>query len=250
MALIALKRLQASVPSQDLQHFCWLVFDLLQKGWLLPSPVLDVVLQYLGVRFGSGSLAQVAAEGFDEVLSTIQKDGRLTLTGRNCEEHDVPEGLPPAKALAAGFFHTCLLTMKHEVVCFGDNSDGQCDVPAALGPAAVVAAGGYHTCVVTSDGSLVCFGDNSLGQCDVPQDLGPVTFVAAGFEHTCAVTAKGRLICFGGNHEGQCDVPLDLGPVVSVAAGSHHTCALLQGGQVVCFGRLVAQWYPSQGLGV
>ena len=100
------------MPSQDLQHFCWLVFDLLQKGWLLPSPVLDVVLQYLGVRFGSGSLAQVAAEGFDEVLSTIQKDGRLTLTGRNCEEHDVPEGLPPAKALAAGFFHTCLLTMK------------------------------------------------------------------------------------------------------------------------------------------
>jgi len=70
-----------------------------------------------------------------------------------------------------------------------------------------------------ANGQLVCFGENSHGQCDVPPGLGPVVAAAAGNGHTVAVLANGQLVCFGENSHGQCDVPPGLGPVVAKAAG-------------------------------
>ena len=57
------------------------------------------------------------------------------------------------------------------------------------------------------DGQLVCFGNDADGQCDVPTDLGAVVAVSAGYHHTCAVRSDGQLVCFGWNALGQCDVP-------------------------------------------
>ena len=106
-----------------------------------------------------------------------------------------------------------------QLVCFGDNTCGQCDVPTDLGAVVAVTAGKNHTCAVRSDGRLVCFGYNAFGQCMVPTDLGAVVAVSAGDDHTCAVRSDGQLICFGSNAHGQCDVPTDLGAVVGVPLG-------------------------------
>lgn len=35
----------------------------------------------------------------------------------------------------------------------------------------LVAAGEFHTCAVTAKGKLHCFGRNDYGQCNVPKDL-------------------------------------------------------------------------------
>ena len=78
----------------------------------------------------------------------------------------------------------------------------------ARAPVSVVSAGGAHTCAVNSIGELVCFGNNDDGECAVPADLGPVVAVAAGGAHTCAVKSTGELVCFGRNDSGQCAVPV------------------------------------------
>ena len=101
-----------------------------------------------------------------------------------------------------------------------------------MGP---VSDGQGHTCAVRADGRLICFGENTYGQCDVPADVGPVLTVAAGNCHICAVRADGRLTCLGWNNTGQCDVPADLGPVLALVAGRGHTCAAQADGRLVCF---------------
>ena len=135
-----------------------------------------------------------------------------------------------------GWLHIWRFHQQQALVCFGDNTCGQCDVPTDLGAVGAVSAGKYHTCAVRSDGHLVCFGSNSDGQCDVPTDLGAVVAVSSGGYHTCAVRSDGRLVCFGYNAFGQCMVPTDLGAVVAVSAGDDHTCAMRSDGQLICFG--------------
>ena len=74
------------------------------------------------------------------------------------------------------------------VACWGDNSSGQCNVPAGLGPVSAVAAGYFHTVALKGDTTVACWGRNDLGQCNVPAGLAPVIAVAAGGYHTVALT--------------------------------------------------------------
>ena len=75
-----------------------------------------------------------------------------------------------------------------------------------------LAAGSSHTCAITTRNELVCFGNDDYGQCTAPADLGPVLAVAAGTTHTCAITTRNELLCFGRSDVGQCAGPADLGP--------------------------------------
>jgi alpha-tubulin suppressor-like RCC1 family protein len=81
--------------------------------------------------------------------------------------------------IAAGAFHTCMMSVTEGVFCRGDNSFGQSgptpnasSVPSTLG-ARDVAAGGNHSCAVVSPmfgfstdpaGSVACWGENGDGQ--------------------------------------------------------------------------------------
>jgi alpha-tubulin suppressor-like RCC1 family protein len=77
--------------------------------------------------------------------------------------------------------------------------------------AVAVAAGGEHTCALTERGLLRCWGDNSnneLGNGNGTAPWTPVdvtglpdklTSLAAGAEHTCATTADGAARCWGSN---------------------------------------------------
>ena len=90
-------------------------------------------------------------------------------------------------------------------------------LPGQIGTVVQIAAGAYHSLVVTSSGQLYAFGHNEYGQLgnatnngtttpnptptlvELPGQIGPVTQVAAGVGHSLAATASGQLYAFGLN---------------------------------------------------
>ena len=144
-------------------------------------------------------------------------------------------------------------------------------LPGTSGTVAQVAAGGFHSLVVTSTGELYAFGDNDAGQLGttthetasadptptavtLPGETGPVTQVAAGEFFSLAVTSTGQLYAFGENRFGELGnktnneterpnptptlvtLPGASGPVTQVAAGDDHSLALTATGQLYAFG--------------
>ncbi len=147
-------------------------------------------------------------------------------------------GIDDAIGVTAGLDHTCVLRASGDVVCFGDDEQGQLArgaspsgggswsaTPVAIpvtGTAIAVASGpgASHTCAVRGDGTLACFGANESGElgwpsgtcpttapCDVgastPPDPREAAEVAAGNAYTCLRTKAGAVSCWGYGESGQ-----------------------------------------------
>lgn len=143
-----------------------------------------------------------------------------------------------AKAIGAGYFHTCAVLDDASVVCWGKNDIGQLgqghtttlgDDPAemgdALSPIALgsgakvrsLAVGGGHSCVLLESGAVKCWGygaDGRLGlgdtttRGDKPGQMG---------DALPAVDLAGK-------------------PVAMLSGGGLHTCALFTDGGLSCWG--------------
>ena len=140
------------------------------------------------------------------------------------------------QAIAAGGMHTCALTTRGDVKCWGLNNRGQLgdgtrpdrrvpvDVKRLSSGVQAIAAGGRHTCALTSAGGVKCWGDNGLGQVGDGSQLVPfltnrrrpvdvkglssgVQAIAAGRRHTCALTTRGGVKCWGSNGSGALGAP-------------------------------------------
>jgi hypothetical protein len=96
------------------------------------------------------------------------------------------------------------------VVCWGDNSEGQCNVPADLEPVSAVSCGACFTAALTQDGVVRCWGQNNSWQCNDPAGLGKVVDLCCGWYHVAALTETGALVCWGRKDHGQCTVPPNL----------------------------------------
>ena len=145
-------------------------------------------------------------------------------------------------------------------------------LPGASGPVTAIAAGRYHSLVLTASGQLYAFGDNHYGELGSPANngtenpnptptlvtlpgaSGPVTQIAAGEHHSLALTASGQLYSFGENDFGQLgnasnvgtknpnptptlvSLPAASGPVTQIGAGAADSLALTASGWLYAFG--------------
>jgi alpha-tubulin suppressor-like RCC1 family protein len=176
------------------------------------------------------------------------------------------------KSISAGFVHTCALTTKGAVRCWGYNGDGELgdnSVVTSHKPVSVyglskgvkaITSGSYFTCALTTRGAVKCWGSNNYGQLGdntTTSSSKPVTVyglskgvasISAGNFFACAVTTKGAAKCWGANTYGQLgDNSVTGSPkpvavyglskgVKTIAGGGYHTCAVTTRGAVRCWG--------------
>ncbi|GKS57130.1 hypothetical protein YTPLAS18_06570 [Nitrospira sp.] len=195
-------------------------------------------------------------------------DGTRTDRVSPTEVHELPSGV---RMVAAGERHTCAMSERGEVHCWGGNrhgqlGDGSFDTRARairvveLEPGIRgLAVGWRHTCVLTASGGVKCWGANQDGQLGdrtvvdkaIPVDVfgltSGVAMIAAGARHTCAALDAGGVRCWGANDRGQLGngttdpVATIGGPIPgltevrALSAGWQHTCALA-GKAVFCWG--------------
>ncbi len=152
-----------------------------------------------------------------------------------------------------------------------EDSSVPVDVVGLRGGVRAITAGGYHTCALTLVGEVLCWGDNSEGQLGNGREvtktgLLPVIGLARGVRaiaagsgtvreselfvnaHTCALTVASGVTCWGNNDDGQVgngttvdeNRPVEVVGLASgvgaIATGGHHTCALQLTGTVQCWG--------------
>jgi alpha-tubulin suppressor-like RCC1 family protein len=130
-------------------------------------------------------------------------------------------------SVGTGEAFSCALNGLGEMLCWGDNSQGQLGDGtrnSSLVPIMVSGLGGtvesfspgrQHVCAVLTSGNAKCWGDNSSGQLGdgnffdrlVPTLIsglgGLIASVASGYDHSCAVTILGDAYCWGNNFFGQ-----------------------------------------------
>ena len=167
---------------------------------------------------------------------------------------------PVVKAIAANADHTCAMTSKGEVYCWGNNRDGQLgpnvrgersSVPQlvpGVTDATSVSCSARSSCALFKNGKVMCWGRSlhhlSKGPSPIVVDDAPTAVaIASGGDHTCLLLLDGTVQCWGGNSSGQIGQKgggTYGGPVpvsghleaIGIAAGSDHTCALQKNGFV------------------
>ncbi|MDO9087214.1 MAG: hypothetical protein Q7U53_13490 [Anaerolineaceae bacterium] len=180
------------------------------------------------------------------------------------------------KAISAGDYHTCALSLGGAVKCWGKNDYGQLgdgtttrltppvDVFELTNGVDEISANYQYTCALTDTGGVKYWGDRLFGSNDpddnfvntnssIPIDVEGLTSgvksISTGKYHTCAITSTDGVKCWGYNYLGQLGdgttddslTPVDVvgltgEVVIDISAGDDHTCALTDEGEVKCWG--------------
>lgn len=181
----------------------------------------------------------------------------------------------PAKLVAAGGEHVCIVLHDDTLTCMGKNTMGQLGlghtlpishstgarrVPLPATPIQVAPAM-YHTCVLLDTQQVYCWGGNQYRQCGYADSTDPVLLpyrvqhlllgvdkVVATDSASCALLTNASVMCWGSNSFGLLAVsalssisapsqPVSLNcPVIDVALASNAACALCNDGSVRCWG--------------
>ena len=139
-----------------------------------------------------------------------------------------------AKAIAAGYQHTCVILDNESAKCWGFNFDGQ------LGQKDYVSRGDESNEM----------GDN-LPAIDLNSPGRNATSITAGAKHTCVMLDNASIKCWGYGYFGQLGRgeqknelepkpdPIDLGSgrnAKAIVTGNSHTCAMLDNSSIKCWG--------------
>jgi alpha-tubulin suppressor-like RCC1 family protein len=227
----------------------------------------------VSVAVGGAHVCALSARGGVKCWGRNER-GQLGSGGQGDQNAPVDvAGLPEeVVAVAAGKNHTCALTIRGGVKCWGANESGQLgngktadsgkpvDVVGLAEGVRSISAGADHTCALGKDGGLKCWGSNTYGQLgdgtlenhSEPVRVGgldsDVNSVSAGGSHTCAIVSGAALKCWGWNAYGQLgdstptdrNLPADVkwlaGTAAFAAAGYDYTCAIMRAGNLRCWG--------------
>ena len=239
----------------------------------------------VSVDFGSGVSAISVSSGESHTCAImndksvkcwgLNRNGQLgdgTLEDSTSPVH-VSMGEADAVEVSSGSFHTCVITSGRDVMCWGENWNGQLGdgsnsdsttpVMASVqsnSSAVTLDSGAFHTCLGMNDGTMYCWGFNKYGQLgnggvsdsNTPQPS-PLSSdqlimqIGVGLFHSCGLFDSGELACWGDNSFGQLgdgtqishSSPeiITLGTnATSLSVGHRHTCAILDDASLKCWG--------------
>jgi alpha-tubulin suppressor-like RCC1 family protein len=179
-----------------------------------------------------------------------------------------------AKAVVAGNQHSCAITSRSGVKCWGANFKGTIGNGGGLGTRTRSGGVGWrtpvdvrgltsgvtalsssyeHVCALTNAGAVKCWGWTFRGDGSTTQ-TNPIPFtvpglagikaIASGAIFNCALTGTGGVKCWGALRMSASSdysfVPVDIPGLTSgvkaIAAGNDYACALMVGGGVKCWG--------------
>jgi hypothetical protein len=177
------------------------------------------------------------------------------------------------RAISAGAYHTCAVTVESAAFCWGYNYYGQlgdgtqsdawtaAPVDGLSSGVVSISAGDNHTCALMQGGGVRCWGARDYGQLgdgkismfprSTPVAVGHlprVSSLSAGREHTCVVTNAGAARCWGRGDWGQLGdghrenrpTPVEVdflsSGVTAISAGGLHSCAVTVTGAALCWG--------------
>ncbi len=175
--------------------------------------------------------SQISA-GAEYTCAIVADSGEVVCWGNNNDG----QATPPAGSitqLTTGSNHACGIQADGTAECWGEDiSDGRTNPPS--GTFQQVTAGGSHSCGLGNDGSVECWGDDQYGQLtDTP--VSTFTQIQAGYWHTCALKADTTIECWGYNGDGRASPSVESG-FIQVSAAEAHSCGLKNNGAIECWG--------------
>lgn len=239
------------------------------------------------VDFGSGVAARIVpvevAAGGNHTCARLS-DGKVFCWGNNSSgevgqssgsSFTSPQAVTfgsgvVARAIGAGFTHSCAVLGDGTVRCWGGNAAGQLGDGTTNGSSTpvqvttssgnltdvvAVSVGDFHACAVTVTGAVYCWGgvlgngsSSNTTRAAAVSLSGPALEVAAGGAHSCALIAGGAVQCWGlgssgqlgngstGNSPTAVNVTLYSNRATHIGVGISHSCAVLDNGLVRCWG--------------
>ncbi len=179
----------------------------------------------------AGKFATVAA-GWSYSCG-VRVDGNIVCSGQNEDgQSDPPTG--KFTTVDASAAYACGLRVNRSATCWGSNFGGRAAAPP--GKFTDVSAGSYHACGLRVNGSATCWGIDPKGRAAALP--GKFTDVSAGFWVSCGVRVKGDIECWG--HSGTDDRSAlndpPQGSFTAVSAGGSSVCGLRINGTIECWG--------------
>jgi alpha-tubulin suppressor-like RCC1 family protein len=226
------------------------------------------------VTVGGGAPVSVAAGGhFTCALTTANglkcwgdnssgQVGNGTIGGQqNAPAPAFGTQLTNVSAVSAGGAFACAMTgVNTQVMCWGDDSEGQLGPNGASYTGAspvqiaglkasvqAIALGDKHACALETGGIVQCWGANDYGQAGASPTMltssTPVTVIAsgavgvgAGGYDSCAVMTDGSVECWGQNYTSSPGAVTGVSNAAQVTVGIGFFCALSKSGGLTCWG--------------